>query len=177
MTDRWLWLPVAPVMLCGDGRAGALWGPTQRMPIPQAMVLCQGTGYTEMRVPSLLDQDTAAEAVQQSANRLPLLVRVATLTHASSCLIFALLCLDRWGRGFQVRVGGISPVGASSGSSSLLTAVCLPAPGADREKKDCLVRVLPSERRSRGPGDRGHMGRGLSLVSTLGLDPQIKKSS
>lgn len=101
----------------------------------------------------------------------------AILTHASSCLIFAPLCLDRWGRGFQVRVGGISPAGTSSGSSSLLTAVCLPVPGADRERKDCLVRVLLAERRSRGPGDRGHMGRGLSLVSTLGLDPQIKKSS
>lgn len=47
--DRGLWLPVAPVTLCGDGGAGALWGPTQCMPIPQAMVLCQGTGYTEMR--------------------------------------------------------------------------------------------------------------------------------
>ena len=100
------------------------------MPTPQAVVLCQGTGYTEVRVPSLLDHDTVAEAVHQSVSWLPLLARWgATLTRASSCLIFAPLCLDRWGRSFQVRVGGISPAGASFGSSSLLTAVCLPVPG------------------------------------------------
>lgn len=89
MTDRRLWLPVAPVTLCGDGGAGALWGPTQRMPIPQAMVLCQGTGYTEMWVPSLLDQDTVAEAVQQSVSRLPLLVRGC---HPDTCLFLPHLC-------------------------------------------------------------------------------------
>ena len=163
MTERGLWLPVALVMLCGDGGAGAPWGPAERMPIPQAMVLCQGTGYTEMRAPSLLDHDMAAEAVQQSVSWLPLLARGgASLTCASSCLIFALFCLDRWGRGFQVRVGGISPAGASSGSSSLLTAVCLPVPGADRERKDSLVRVLPAEKEQRPRGQRRY-GQGTIL--------------
>lgn len=48
--------------------------------------------------------------------------------------------------------------------------------GADRDRKDSLVRVLPAEKEQR-PRGGGDMGRGLSLVSTLGLDLQINKGS
>ncbi|KAM8758185.1 secreted frizzled-related protein 5-like [Rhynchonycteris naso] len=39
------------------------------------MALCQDIGYPEMRLPNLLDHDTVAEAIQQSASWLPLLAR------------------------------------------------------------------------------------------------------
>lgn len=90
MTERGLRLPVALVMLSGDGGAGAPWGPAERMPTPQAMVLCQGTGYTEMRAPSLLDHDMVAKAVQQSVSWLSLLARGGC--HPDTCLFLPHLC-------------------------------------------------------------------------------------
>ncbi|XP_066207575.1 secreted frizzled-related protein 5-like isoform X4 [Saccopteryx leptura] len=91
-----LWLLVALVMLCGDSGARAPWGPTRCMPIPQAMALCQDIGYPEMRLPNLLDHDTVAEAIQQSASWLPLLAREC---HPDArlflCSLFAPVCLDR----------------------------------------------------------------------------------
>lgn len=59
------------------------------MPTPQAVVLCHGTGYTEMRVPSLLDHDTVAEAVHQSVSWLPLLAKGC---HPDTCLFLPHLC-------------------------------------------------------------------------------------
>lgn len=133
------------------------------MPTPQAVVLCHGTGYTEMRVPSLLDHDTVAEAVHQSVSWLPLLAKGgATLTRASSCLIFAPLCLDRWGRSFQVRVGGVSPAGASFGSSSLLTAVCLPVPGGGQGQEGLFGQGVASREGAEAQGRRRH-GQGTIL--------------
>ncbi|XP_059016867.1 secreted frizzled-related protein 5-like [Mustela lutreola] len=66
------------------------------MPIPQAMALCHDIGYTEMRLPNLLDHDTTAEALQQSVSWLPLLAREC---HPDArlflCSLFAPVCLDR----------------------------------------------------------------------------------
>ncbi|KAB1264588.1 Secreted frizzled-related protein 5 [Camelus dromedarius] len=66
------------------------------MPIPQAMALCHDIGYTEMQLPNLLDHDTTAEAIQQSASWLPLLAREC---HPDArlflCSLFAPVCLDR----------------------------------------------------------------------------------
>lgn len=94
--DQGLWLLVALVVLWGDSGAGAPWGPTRCMPIPQAMALCHDIGYTEMRLPNLLDHDTAAEALQQSVSWLPLLAREC---HPDArlflCSLFAPVCLDR----------------------------------------------------------------------------------
>lgn len=81
--DQGLWQLVALVVLSGDGGAGAPWGPTRCMAIPQAMALCHNIGYTEMRLPHLLDHDTAAEAIQQSAG-CPCWPGSATLMCASS---------------------------------------------------------------------------------------------
>ncbi|XP_066472991.1 secreted frizzled-related protein 5-like [Tiliqua scincoides] len=60
------------------------------------MALCYDIGYTEMRLPNLLDHDTMAEAIQQSASWLPLLAREC---HPDAriflCSLFAPVCLDR----------------------------------------------------------------------------------
>lgn len=94
--DQRLWLFVALVVMWGDSGVGAPWVPTRCMPIPQAMALCHDIGYTEMRLPNLLDHDTATEAVQQSVSWLPLLAREC---HPDACLflcsLFAPVCLDR----------------------------------------------------------------------------------
>ncbi|XP_077181051.1 secreted frizzled-related protein 5-like isoform X2 [Paroedura picta] len=63
--------------------------------IPKSMALCYDIGYTEMRLPNLLDHDTVAEATQQSASWLPLLAREC---HPDAriflCSLFAPICLD-----------------------------------------------------------------------------------
>ncbi|XP_058534388.1 secreted frizzled-related protein 5-like [Ochotona princeps] len=96
MMKRELWLLAALVVLWGDSAAGAPWGPTRCIPIPPAMALCHNIGYTEMRLPNLLDHDTAAEAIQQSVSWLPLLAREC---HPDArlflCSLFAPVCLDR----------------------------------------------------------------------------------
>lgn len=94
--DQGLWRLVALVVLLGDGGAGAPWGPTRCMVIPQAMALCHDIGYTEMRLPHLLDHDTAAEAIRQSVSWLPLLARECDPdVHLFLCSLFAPVCLDR----------------------------------------------------------------------------------
>ncbi|XP_060093622.1 secreted frizzled-related protein 5-like [Heteronotia binoei] len=64
--------------------------------VPRSMALCYDIGYTEMRLPNLLDHDTMAEAIQQSASWLPLLAREC---HPDAriflCSLFAPICLDR----------------------------------------------------------------------------------
>lgn len=94
--DQRPWLLMALVVLWGDSGAGAPWGPSRCMPIPQAMALCHDIGYTEMRLPNLLGHDTAAEALQQSVSWLPLLAREC---HPDArlflCSLFAPVCLDR----------------------------------------------------------------------------------
>lgn len=61
---------MALVVLRGEGGAGAPWGPRCCVPIPPVMVLCHNIGYTEMRLPNLLDDDTVAEVIQQSVSQL-----------------------------------------------------------------------------------------------------------
>ncbi|XP_072845408.1 secreted frizzled-related protein 5 isoform X2 [Pogona vitticeps] len=60
------------------------------------MALCYDIGYTEMRLPNLLDHDTMPEAIQQSTSWLPLLAREC---HPDAriflCSLFAPICLDR----------------------------------------------------------------------------------
>ncbi|XP_053234385.1 secreted frizzled-related protein 5-like isoform X2 [Podarcis raffonei] len=64
--------------------------------IPRSMALCYDIGYTEMRLPNLLDHETMAEAIQQSTSWLPLLAREC---HPDAriflCSLFAPICLDR----------------------------------------------------------------------------------
>nr|XP_016847186.1 PREDICTED: secreted frizzled-related protein 5-like [Anolis carolinensis] len=64
--------------------------------IPRNMALCYDIGYTEMRLPNLLDHETMTEAIQQSSSWLPLLAREC---HPDAriflCSLFAPICLDR----------------------------------------------------------------------------------
>ncbi|XP_028849312.1 secreted frizzled-related protein 5 [Denticeps clupeoides] len=61
------------------------------------MALCQGLGYTTMRLPNLLGHESPAEATQQSASWVPLLARECH-PHARVflCSLFAPVCLDRF---------------------------------------------------------------------------------
>lgn len=103
MMERGPWLLLVLLALWGDSAAGAPWGPTRCMPIPPAMALCHDIGYTEMRLPNLLDHTTAAEAIQQSVSWLPLLAREC---HPDArlflCSLFAPVCLDRYDGGSKV---------------------------------------------------------------------------
>ncbi|KAG7283915.1 hypothetical protein CRUP_034102 [Coryphaenoides rupestris] len=84
----------------GTGPSGGQWEPrgsSRCVPIPSGMALCQGIGYDTMRMPNLLDHESPAEAVQQSASWLPLLAREC---HPDAriflCSLFAPICLDRF---------------------------------------------------------------------------------
>ncbi|KAM9324116.1 secreted frizzled-related protein 5-like [Gastrophryne carolinensis] len=59
------------------------------------MPLCYGIGYTEMRIPNLLEHETMAEVIQQSSSWLPLLAREC---HPDAriflCSLFAPICLE-----------------------------------------------------------------------------------
>ncbi|XP_068108788.1 secreted frizzled-related protein 5-like isoform X1 [Hyperolius riggenbachi] len=65
------------------------------MAIPRHMPLCYGIGYTEMRIPNLLEHETMAEVIQQSSSWLPLLAREC---HPDAriflCSLFAPICLE-----------------------------------------------------------------------------------
>ncbi|XP_012816576.1 frizzled related protein 2 isoform X1 [Xenopus tropicalis] len=65
--------------------------------IPRSMALCYDIGYSEMRIPNLLEHDTMAEVIQQSSSWLPLLAREC---HPDAriflCSLFAPICLDRY---------------------------------------------------------------------------------
>uniref|UniRef100_A0A7N4NNE6 FZ domain-containing protein n=1 Tax=Sarcophilus harrisii TaxID=9305 RepID=A0A7N4NNE6_SARHA len=64
--------------------------------IPRNMALCYDIGYSEMRIPNLLEHETMAEVIQQSSSWLPLLAREC---HPDArvflCSLFAPICLDR----------------------------------------------------------------------------------
>ncbi|XP_027692675.1 secreted frizzled-related protein 5-like [Vombatus ursinus] len=64
--------------------------------IPRSMALCYDIGYSEMRIPNLLEHETMAEVIQQSSSWLPLLAREC---HPDAriflCSLFAPICLDR----------------------------------------------------------------------------------
>uniref|UniRef100_A0A8C0VIB0 Secreted frizzled-related protein 1 n=1 Tax=Cyanistes caeruleus TaxID=156563 RepID=A0A8C0VIB0_CYACU len=66
------------------------------MPIPHRMALCYDIGYSEMRIPNLLEHETMTEVIQQSSSWLPLLAREC---HPDAriflCSLFAPICLDR----------------------------------------------------------------------------------
>lgn len=65
------------------------------MTVPRHMPLCYGIGYTEMRIPNLLEHETMAEVIQQSSSWLPLLAREC---HPDAriflCSLFAPICLE-----------------------------------------------------------------------------------
>uniref|UniRef100_A0A8C4W5G4 Secreted frizzled-related protein 1 n=1 Tax=Gopherus evgoodei TaxID=1825980 RepID=A0A8C4W5G4_9SAUR len=67
------------------------------MLIPRSMALCYDIGYSEMRIPNLLEHETMAEVIQQSSSWLPLLAREC---HPDAriflCSLFAPICLDRF---------------------------------------------------------------------------------
>ena len=78
---------------------GGQWEPqasSRCVSIPANMALCQGLGYSNMRLPNLLGHEAPGEAVQQSASWLPLLARECH-PHARIflCSLFAPVCLDR----------------------------------------------------------------------------------
>ncbi|KAK7862804.1 hypothetical protein R5R35_004157 [Gryllus longicercus] len=63
--------------------------------IPRNMSLCHGIGYTQMRLPNLLDHDTMAEVSQQAASWLALLnVQCHPDTQLFLCSLFSPVCLD-----------------------------------------------------------------------------------
>ncbi|KAG8435950.1 hypothetical protein GDO86_007158 [Hymenochirus boettgeri] len=67
------------------------------MRIPRNMALCYDIGYSEMRIPNLLEHETVSEVIQQSSSWLPLLAREC---HPDAriflCSLFAPICLDRY---------------------------------------------------------------------------------
>lgn len=90
------------LLLLGPGIGAVpsgLWehqGSSRCVPIPSNMALCQGLGYSSMRMPNLLGHESPAEAVQQSTSWLPLLARECH-PHARIflCSLFAPVCLER----------------------------------------------------------------------------------
>ncbi|XP_056330160.1 secreted frizzled-related protein 2-like [Danio aesculapii] len=63
-------------------------------PVPNTMVLCAGIGYRDMRLPNLLEHQSAREAQQQSAAWVPLLgKRCHRDTRHFLCSLFAPVCL------------------------------------------------------------------------------------
>lgn len=94
------WLLALLLGLLGRGRlaaqGSALPRSSQCVPIPKSMALCYGLGYTDMRLPNLLEHETVAEATQQASSWLPLLAREC---HPDArillCSLLAPVCLDR----------------------------------------------------------------------------------
>lgn len=63
--------------------------------IPQNMTLCKNIGYTQMRLPNLLDHDTVREVTQQASSWVPLLgIRCHPDTKLFLCSLFSPVCLD-----------------------------------------------------------------------------------
>ncbi|XP_014666934.1 PREDICTED: secreted frizzled-related protein 5-like isoform X2 [Priapulus caudatus] len=64
--------------------------------IPSNVTLCQGIGYSKMRLPNLLEHDTMLEVTQQARAWVPLL---SIACHADAqlflCSLYAPVCLDR----------------------------------------------------------------------------------
>lgn len=64
--------------------------------IPSNLTLCRGIGYTQMRLPNLLDHDTVREVVQQASSWGPLLgIQCHPDTRLFLCSLFSPVCLDR----------------------------------------------------------------------------------
>ncbi|NP_001161656.1 secreted frizzled-related protein 1/5 precursor [Saccoglossus kowalevskii] len=64
--------------------------------IPAGMGLCQNIGYTQMRMPNLLDHDSMGEVQQQAASWVPLVQKGChPETRLFLCSLFAPVCLDR----------------------------------------------------------------------------------
>ncbi|KAG8430287.1 hypothetical protein GDO86_018059 [Hymenochirus boettgeri] len=63
--------------------------------VPSSMTLCNGVGYSEMRLPNLLGHDTMKEVLQQAGSWVPLLTKQC---HADTkkflCSLFAPVCLS-----------------------------------------------------------------------------------
>lgn len=94
----WLLGLLARLLLWGSPGAWAsyLRRSSSCMPIPHRMALCYDIGYSEMRIPNLLEHETMTEVIQQSSSWLPLLAREC---HPDAriflCSLFAPICLDR----------------------------------------------------------------------------------
>ncbi|XP_013393537.1 secreted frizzled-related protein 5 [Lingula anatina] len=64
--------------------------------IPQNLSLCQNIGYSQMRLPNLLDHDTLSEVKQQAGSWVPLLgIQCHPDTKLFLCSLFSPVCLDR----------------------------------------------------------------------------------
>ncbi|XP_072162994.1 secreted frizzled-related protein 5-like [Diadema setosum] len=64
--------------------------------IPSDLSLCQNIGYSQMRMPNLLDHDTMEEVKHQAQSWVPLLMqRCHAETQLFLCTLFAPVCLDR----------------------------------------------------------------------------------
>ncbi|XP_072017546.1 secreted frizzled-related protein 5-like isoform X2 [Amphiura filiformis] len=64
--------------------------------IPSDLSLCQNIGYSQMRMPNLLDHDTLSEVKHQANSWVPLLLqRCHEDTQLFLCSLFAPVCLDR----------------------------------------------------------------------------------
>src|SRR6218665_1704610 len=63
--------------------------------IPVNMTLCHGAGYSEMRLPNLLDHESLETASRQAESWVPLLnIRCHPDTQVFLCSLFAPVCLD-----------------------------------------------------------------------------------
>ena len=64
--------------------------------IPANLTLCRNIGYTQMRLPNLLEHDSVREVTQQASSWVPLLNIVCHPdTQVFLCSLFSPVCLDR----------------------------------------------------------------------------------
>ena len=64
--------------------------------IPSNLTLCHGIGYTQMRLPNLLEHETIAEVTQQAASWKSLVnIHCHLDTKLFLCSLFSPVCLDR----------------------------------------------------------------------------------
>ncbi|MEE6502264.1 hypothetical protein FKM82_004460 [Ascaphus truei] len=99
LCTRWLLLFLGWISACGSHvmYVDFLGSSSRCTRIPRNMALCYDIGYSEMRIPNLLEHETMAEVIQQSSSWLPLLAREC---HPDAriflCSLFAPICLDRF---------------------------------------------------------------------------------
>lgn len=80
----------------GGGGFGGRMSQGKCIDIPSNMTLCLGIGYSQMRLPNLLEHDSVKEATQQAGSWVPLLnIRCHPDTQVFLCSLFAPVCLDR----------------------------------------------------------------------------------
>ena len=64
--------------------------------IPGNLTLCRNIGYTQMRLPNLLDHDSIREVTQQAGSWVPLMnIQCHPDTQVFLCSLFSPVCLDR----------------------------------------------------------------------------------